>query len=167
MKLKIDYVKGDNLLAEFGPNLASFKERMPCHLDSGNSEVQFYKSAFAFRERDEIPLVSANAYLGAHAIVEGLRRVCDIIISGRVADASPVIAAARSWHDWTATKFDQLAGTLVAGHLIECSAYVTGGNFSGLTFESLDEAVHPGFPIAELAADGSCIISRHEGTSVH
>lgn len=165
MELKVGYVEGDNLLAEFGPNLASLKERMPSHLDSENSKVQFYKSTFAFKEREDVPLVSANAYLGAHAIVEGFRRGCDIIICGRVADASPVIAAAWYWHNWTATDYDQLAGTLIAGHLIECSAYVTGGNFSGLTFENLDQVVHPGFPIAEIAADGSCIISKHEGTS--
>ena len=77
------------------------------------------------------PLVSANAYLGARAIVKGLEAGADIIICGRVADASPVIGAAWYWHGWSDESYDALAGGLVAGHLIECSAYVTGANFAG------------------------------------
>lgn len=109
-------------------------------------------------------MVSAHAYLGARGIVEGLRRGADIIICGRVADASPVIAAAWYWYDWAETDYDQLAGALIAGHLIECSAYVTGGNFAGFGEYPLDQLVAPGFPIAEIAADGTCVITKHPNT---
>lgn len=111
-----------------------------------------------------VPMVSAHAYLGARGIVNGLQRGADIIICGRVSDASPVIAAAWFWHGWSETSYDQLAGSLIAGHLIECSAYVTGGNFSGFDEYSLDELIMPGFPIAEIADDGTCVITKHPGT---
>lgn len=109
-------------------------------------------------------MISAHAYLGARGIVDGLRRGADIIICGRVADASPVIAAAWYWHSWEEGDYDRLAGSLIAGHLIECSTYVTGGNFSGFDHYSLDDLVEPGFPIAEIEADGSCVITKHAGT---
>jgi hypothetical protein len=81
-----------------------------------------------------------------------------------VADASPVIAAAWFWHRWSETKYDELAGSLIAGHLIECSAYVTGGNFAGFDKYDLGNLVAPGFPIAEIAVDGTCVIAKHPGT---
>ncbi|KAK2468134.1 hypothetical protein H9L39_20356, partial [Fusarium oxysporum f. sp. albedinis] len=105
-------------------------------------------------------IVSANAYLGAHAIYEAFLQGADIIICGRASDASPVIACAWYWWSWNSTNYDGLAGALVAGHLIECSAYVTGG-FDAF---DLDRFVDPGFPIAEIAKDGSCVITKHEGT---
>lgn len=114
--------------------------------------------------QEDNKIVSANAYLGARAIVAGLRAGADIVICGRVSDASPVIGAAWYWHNWSDTQYDQLAGALVSGHLIECSAYVTGGNFSGFTELPFETTLHPGFPIAEIAADGSCVITKHEGT---
>jgi hypothetical protein len=110
------------------------------------------------------PIVAANAYLGARAIFAALDSGADIILCGRVADASPVIGAAWYWHSWSASSYDSLAGALIGGHLIECSAYVTGGNFSGFTAHDLETFVHPGFPIAEIEADGSCVITKHEGT---
>lgn len=109
-------------------------------------------------------MVSAHAYLGARGIVDGLRRGADIIICGRVADASPVIAAAWYWHSWSDSDYDRLAGALVAGHLIECSAYVTGGNFAGFDRYSIENFIEPGFPIAEIEADGSCTVTKHDNT---
>lgn len=109
-------------------------------------------------------MISAHAYLGARGIVEGLRRGADIIICGRVADASPVVAAAWFWHSWTEVDYDCLAGALVAGHLIECSAYVTGGNFAGFDQYPVDRFIEPGFPIAEIDRDGSCVITKHPNT---
>jgi len=69
------------------------------------------------------------------------------------------------WHGWDRNRdFDQVAGSLICGHLIECAAYVTGGYYSG--FKSLMEGCieNLGFPIAELAADGSCVITKEENT---
>lgn len=135
------------------------------HLDAGNQLVKPGPRTYAFAEADApVPMVSAHAYLGARGIVDGLRRGADIVICGRVADASPVIAAAWFWHSWGEGDYDRLAGSLIAGHLIECSAYVTGGNFAGFDRCPMDTLVEPGFPIAEIEADGSCVITKHEGT---
>jgi hypothetical protein len=135
------------------------------HLDAENESVKPGPLTYAFTQSDNpVPMVSAHAYLGARGIVDGLRRGADIIICGRVADASPVIAAAWYWHSWSETDYDRLGGALVAGHLIECSAYITGGNFSGFDRYSIDTFVEPGFPIAEIDGDGSCVIAKHPNT---
>lgn len=86
----------------------------------------------------------------------------DIIICGRVADASPVIAAAAWWHNWREDDFDQLAGALIAGHLIECSTYTTGANFAGFHTHEIAELLNLGLPIAEVEANGECVITKHE-----
>ncbi|KGO73688.1 Protein of unknown function DUF1446 [Penicillium italicum] len=101
------------------------------------------------------------AYIGAWGIVEGIKAGADIIICGRVTDASPVIGAAAWWHDWARDDWDRLAGGLVAGHLIECGPYVTGANFSG--FKSiLPQLVDLAFPIAEITKEGTCTITKPE-----
>lgn len=140
------------------------KDSLLPHLDSGNSSVTLPASTYSFQNQISGPLVSANAYLGARAIVAGLRAGADIIICGRVSDASPVIGAAWYWHNWSATDYNFLAGALISGHLIECSSYVCGGNFSGFTEYPLEIFLEPGFPIAEIAGDGSCVITKHIGT---
>ena len=137
------------------------------HLDSANESARPSELTYSFLGDEvvkPVPMISAHAYLGARGIVDGLRRGADIIICGRVADASPVIAAAWFWHDWSETDYDPLAGSLIAGHLIECSAYVTGANFAGLDKYPLDNLVSPGFPIAEIHHDGSCVINKHANT---
>lgn len=102
--------------------------------------------------------------MGARGIVTAFSRGADIVICGRCSDASPVIAAAWYWHSWGDTDYDKLAGSLVAGHLIECSAYVTGGNFTGFDQYDQNHFIKPGFPIAEVQSDGSCVITKHENT---
>ncbi|KAL2816026.1 DUF1446-domain-containing protein [Aspergillus cavernicola] len=159
--LRIAYV---DLYPDFGPTMPTTKEELQ-HLDSGNPSVIPSPLTYAFLHAETtVPMVSAHAYLGARGIVNGLGRGADIIICGRVADASPVIAAAWFWHSWSETDYDCLTGSLIAGHLIECSAYVTGGNFAGFDKYSLDNLVAPGFPIAEIAKDGTCVITKHPGT---
>lgn len=162
--LKVAFVSGDDLIPFLGNDLAKLKDTLPKHLDSDNPDVKVPWNILDPSKSASIPLVSANAYLGARAIVQGLRDGADIIICGRVADASPVIGAAWYWHNWSDTNYDQLAGALIAGHLIECTAYVTGGNFSGFTEHDKEIFVEPGFPIAEIEKDGSCVITKHEGT---
>lgn len=162
LKLKIGWVSGDDLRVTLGSDLSALSEK-PKHLDSPNADVHLQSNTFSFLDK-KTPIVFASAYLGARAIVAGLRQGADIIVCGRVADASPVIAAAWYWHDWDADNYDALGGALVAGHLIECSAYVTGGNFSGFTEHDLDIFVDPPFPIAEIESDGSCTITKHDGT---
>jgi hypothetical protein len=128
--LTVAYVSGDDLLAEVKETLQK-TGKLPTHLDHDNPNVHLNELATAFLDTKGKPMVSANAYLGARGIVRGLQQGADIIICGRVADASPVIGAACYWYGWKDTNYDALAGALVAGHLIECSAYVTGSNFAG------------------------------------
>lgn len=102
---------------------------------------------------------SAVAYIGAWGIVGALDAGADIVICGRVTDASPVIGAAAWWHGWTRTAYNELAGALVAGHLIECGSYVVGANYSGFK-DFLPDLVDIGFPVAEVASSGNCVITK-------
>jgi hypothetical protein len=106
--------------------------------------------------------VSANAYLGGWGIAEALRNGADIVITGRVTDAALVVGPAAWKFGWNATDWDQLAGAVVAGHVIECGCQATGGNYS--FFNEIPGLERPGFPIAEMYADGSSVITKHAGT---
>jgi hypothetical protein len=119
LNLKVAYTAGDDLYDTVHEVLASPLR----HLDSSNANVKLAKDAEGFLNNPDKPITSANAYCGARAIVAGLRAGADIIICGRVSDASLTIGLAWWWHDWADTAYDELAGALVAGHLIECSAY--------------------------------------------
>lgn len=163
LDLSVAYVYGDDLLPVVKQDLANGD--LPAHLDSVNEEVSLSENSYDIKDFDKRSAVSANAYLGARAIVKGLEAGADIIICGRVADASPVIGAAWWWHQWKATDYNHLAHALIAGHLLECSAYSTGANFSGFTEYSQDIFIDIPFPIAEVAADGTTVITKHEGTN--
>ncbi len=107
--------------------------------------------------------LTANAYLGGFGIAAALRAGADIVVTGRVTDASLVVGPAAAHHGWSPTSYDELAGAVVAGHVIECGTQATGGNFSG--FLDLPRRELPlGFPVAEVAADGSSVITKHAGT---
>ncbi|KAH8903746.1 DUF1446-domain-containing protein [Coniochaeta sp. PMI_546] len=109
-------------------------------------------------------ILCAQCYLGGAGIAEALRQGCDIVIAGRVADAAPTIGAAMWWHGWDReTDLDQIAGSLVTGHLIECSSYVCGGYYSGFK-DLMDGCENIGFPIAEVNVDGSCILTKEPNT---
>ncbi|MGK5674945.1 acyclic terpene utilization AtuA family protein [Micromonospora sp. URMC 106] len=117
-------------------------------------------------EGDALPrpdALTANAYLGAYGIAACLDGGADVVVTGRVTDASLVVGPAIARFGWGRDDLDALAGATVAGHLVECGAQVTGGNFSFFT-ELPDGGHRPGFPIAELRADGSCLITKHPGT---
>ncbi|GGS03370.1 exopolyphosphatase [Micromonospora fulviviridis] len=107
--------------------------------------------------------LTANAYLGAFGIAACLDAGADVVVTGRVTDASLAVGPAISRFGWTRDDLDALAGATVAGHLIECGAQVTGGNYSFFT-ELPDGGHRPGFPIAELHPDGSAVLTKHPGT---
>ncbi|MEU7585893.1 acyclic terpene utilization AtuA family protein [Micromonospora sp. NPDC049230] len=107
--------------------------------------------------------LSANAYLGAFGIAACLDGGADVVVTGRVTDASLVVGPAIARYGWDRDDLDELAGATVAGHLVECGAQVTGGNFSFFT-ELPDGGHRPGFPIAEVHADGSTVLTKHAGT---
>jgi Acyclic terpene utilisation family protein AtuA len=116
-----------------------------------------------------VPL-TANAYLGCGGIVRALQSGAQVVVTGRVTDASLVVGPAMWHHGWTFDDLDALAGATVCGHLLECGAQATGGNFS-LYADLLDARGadpgmldHTAFPIAEVAADGSCVITKHPAT---
>ena len=107
--------------------------------------------------------LTANAYLGAFGIAAALRAGADIVVTGRVTDASLVVGPAVAHFGWDSTAYDELAGAVVAGHVLECGTQATGGNFSG--FGSIARTAQPlGFPVAELAEDGSSVITKHDAT---
>lgn len=110
---------------------------------------------------DPAPL-TANAYLGAWGIVRCLEAGADIVVTGRVTDASVIVGPAAAHFGWARDDLDALAGAVVAGHVIECGTQATGGNYA--FFTEIDDLDRPGFPIAEIAADGSSTITKHPGT---
>lgn len=144
---KIAYVQGDDLL----PRMEELKKdgHELINLDTGE----------AFGDRNAL---TANAYLGGWGIAEALRNGADVVIAGRVTDAAVVVGPAAWYHDWKRDDFDALAGAVVAGHIIECGCQATGGNYA--FFQEVPNLERPGFPIAEIAADGSCVITKHDGT---
>ena len=119
---------------------------------------------------DGISFLTANAYLGGEPVTAALAAGADVVITGRITDAALVVGPAAWWHGWSYADaaagdremLDRFAGAVVAGHAIECGAQVTGGNYS--FFSSLAGMEHVGFPIAEVADDGSSVITKHPGT---
>ncbi len=144
---RIAYVRGDDLLPRL-PELVAAGVAM-AHLDTGEPIG------------DTARFISANAYFGCWGIVEALRGGADIVITGRVTDAAIVCGPAAWHHRWERDNWDALAGAVVAGHVIECGTQATGGNYS--FFTEVPGLVRPGFPWAEVAADGSSIIGKHDG----
>src|ERR1700757_3551183 len=106
--------------------------------------------------------LTANAYLGAWGIVDCLDDGADVVVTGRVTDASVIVGAAAAHFGWSRTDHDQRAGPVVAGHVIECGVQASGGNYS--FFTEIPDLTHAGFPLAEVYADGSSTITKHPGT---
>ncbi len=114
---------------------------------------------------DELGLgtpLTANAYLGAWGIVDCLNAGADVVVTGRVTDASVIVGPAAAHFGWAPTDYDRLAGAVVAGHVIECGVQATGGNYA--FFTEIPDLGHPGFPLAEIHDDGTSVITKHSGT---
>ncbi len=149
LSVAVAHVEGDDLL----PRLGELREdgHPLAHLDTGR-----------LLEQADGTVVSANAYLGAWPIVQALDSGADVVVCPRVTDASLVVGPAAWHHRWDETDWDALAGAVAAGHVIECGPQATGGNYA--FFTEIPGLEHPGFPIAEVAADGSSVITKHPGT---
>jgi hypothetical protein len=106
--------------------------------------------------------LAANAYLGAWGIADCLRDGADVVVTGRVTDASVIVGPAAAHFGWEPSNYDALAGAVAAGHVIECGAQATGGNYA--FFTEVADLTHPGFPLAEIHSDGSSVITKHPGT---
>ena len=145
---KIAYVSGDNLLPRLDELVAA-----GVHLDHFETGEPI---------GDTSRFISANAYLGCWGIVDALNSGADVVVTGRVTDAAVVCGPAAWHHQWKRDDWDALAGAVVAGHVIECGTQATGGNYS--FFTEVKGMARTGFPWAEIAADGSCVIGKHDGT---
>lgn len=144
----IAHVEGDDIL-----------DRIE-HLSASN-ELLDLRTLDPLQLKDAQPLV-ANAYLGGWAIAAALHRGADVVVTGRVTDASVVVGPAAWAFNWSRNSWNQLAGAVVAGHIIECGTQATGGNFA--FFQEVSGFERLGFPIAEIYEDGSSIITKAHGT---
>jgi hypothetical protein len=108
--------------------------------------------------------VSANVYQGAFEIAQALRAGAQVVVTGRVADPSLVLGPAIAHFGWKMDEWDKLAGATMAGHLLECGAQVTGGYFADPGRKDVPNLARVGYPIAEISSDGSCVITKPEGT---
>lgn len=146
---RIAYIEGDDLM----PRLAELQAQGEAftHIDKGIGLAEAGAMA-----------ISANAYLGGWGIVEALNRGADIVVCGRAADAA-LVAGPAAWHfGWQPDDWDRLAGAYAAGHIIECGAQATGGNYAFI--HEVPTYRNVGFPLAEIEADGSFVITKHPGT---
>lgn len=146
-KYVVGVIVGDDVL----PYLKEGSEGQFNNLDSGAS-LATVKSR----------LVTANAYLGAMHIVDALKSRADIVITGRVADPSITVGPCIHHYGWSWEDYDKIAGATVAGHLIECGTQVTGG--ISTDWLKMKDPLNIGFPVAEVASDGSCVITKPSGT---
>ena len=108
-------------------------------------------------------ILSANVYFGAFPIVEGLEKGADMVITGRTTDTGLTLAPMIYEFGWKKNDFDLLSAGTIAGHILECGAQSSGGNFLG-DWQSVPDMADIGFPIAEAFPDGEVIITKHEGT---
>ena len=106
--------------------------------------------------------LTANAYLGAWGIVDCLNAGADVVVTGRVTDASVVVGPAAAHFGWGRNDYVRLAGAVAAGHVIECGVQATGGNYA--FFTEVPDLTYAGFPLAEVHSDGSSVITKHPGT---
>lgn len=146
LELSVGVVAGDDLL-----ETATDLERTLAHVAGGET-----------MEDRGLQVLTANAYLGGWGIAAALDHGADVVVTGRVTDAALVLGPAVHHHGWSRDDWDELAGAVVAGHVVECGAQATGGNFS--FFREIPGLEHPGFPIAEIHGDGSSVITKHPGT---
>jgi hypothetical protein len=146
---KIAYITGDDLLDRVPDLLAAGVDL--AHLDTGQPLADA-----------GVQPVTASAYLGSWGITEALAAGADIVVCPRVTDAALTVGPAAWWHGWERGDWDRLAGAVVAGHVIECGPQACGGNYPFL--DEITDRRYPGFPIAEVSADGSCVITKHDGT---
>ena len=149
LNLKVAYIDGDDLIPRFA------------ELEAENEPLTNMEKGISLHDYEKKPL-TANAYFGAWGIKEALDAGADVVVCPRVTDAAVVIGPAAWKFNWSRDNFDALAGALAAGHIIECGAQATGGNYS--FFKEVPSFSNMGYPIAEVYEDGSFTITKHPGT---
>jgi hypothetical protein len=149
LDVKVAYIDGDDLV----PRMQELQ---------GEGETFSNMDTGARLADSQNTLLTANAYLGAWGIKEALDQGADVVICPRVTDAAVVIGPAAWKFNWQRTDYDALAGALAAGHVIECGQQATGGNYA--FFQEVPSFDNPGYPIAEIEANGNFTITKHPGT---
>jgi len=142
-------VEGDDILEQLDELVASGEEF--ANLDNGEGLA-------GVRDR----VTSANVYIGARPIVEALEQGADVIVTGRASDPSLVLAPLVYEFGWSMQDYDKLAAGTIMGHILECGPQCTGGNYSG--WREVKDFARIGYPVVEASSDGSCVITKHEGT---
>jgi hypothetical protein len=148
--LRIGVVTGDDLLGRLDELIASGQALN--NMDTG-------EPLSTVRDR----VLSANAYLGSEPIVEALAGGANVVITGRSTDTALTMAPLRHEFEWASDSWDQLASGIVAGHIIECGAQCSGGNCL-YDWRSIPDLANVGYPLVEVAADGSFVVTKHTGT---
>lgn len=147
-RMKIGVVSGDDVLPMLREDTGT---KNFANLETGKSIKKISES-----------LVTANAYLGAEPVAEALKAGADIVITGRVADPSLVVAPCMAEFGWLPNDDDRIAGATIAGHLIECGTQVTGG--ISTDWLTIPDPANIGFPVVEVSADGTCVVTKPKGT---
>ena len=147
--LTIGIVEGDDILDQLDDLVAS-GERFS-NLDTGEELATV---------RDRV--TSANVYIGARPIVEALEQGADIIVTGRASDPSLVLAPLIYEFGWSMEDYDKMAAGTIMGHIVECGPQCTGGNYSG--WRDVPDFARTGYPVVEASADGSFVVTKHDGT---
>ncbi len=147
--LRVGIIEGDDILTRIPQLLAEGEELRNMDNDAPLSSIQEH-------------ITSANVYIGAPAVAECLAAGADIVIGGRITD--PALVAGPLMHEfgWSGEDYDKMAAATVAGHIVECGAQCTGGNFTA--WREVPDMARIGYPIIEASADGSFFITKHEGT---
>jgi len=149
-KLQIGIVTGDDIMSRLDEFLNSGIELR--NMDTG-------EPLSSVRER----IQSANVYLGAWPMVDALNRRAQVVITGRVTDTGLTLAPLIHEFGWNANDWDKMSSGTIAGHIIECGAQSSGGNCQ-FDWQNIPDMANVGFPIAEASADGSFVITKHEGS---
>jgi hypothetical protein len=144
IRVRVAVVTGDDVLADLDPNAPAMETRRPL-------------STYG-------PLVSANAYLGAEALLPAIESGADVIITGRVADPSLFVAPIMDHYGWPLDDWDHLASATSVGHLLECAGQLCGGYFADPGRKDVADMAHLGFPYADVEPDGSATVGKVEGT---
>ncbi|CAN5560766.1 hypothetical protein BH23BAC4_BH23BAC4_09600 [soil metagenome] len=147
--IKVAVVTGDDLMDRLDDLLADGEELK--HMETAEPLAGF---------RDQV--VSANAYLGAWPIVEALRQGADVVVTGRTTDTGLTLAPMIHAFGWEADDWDKMAVGTIAGHILECGAQASGGNFTD--WREVPNMAEIGFPIVEAEADGTFVVTKHDGT---
>jgi len=144
LKLRVAVVTGDDVAGRIRPDMATIESGRPL--------------------RDYGTIVSANAYLGADALLPAFGRAADVIVTGRVADSSLFLAPMIAEFGWGLDDWDHLARGALLGHLLECAGQVTGGYFADPGVKDVPDLAHLGFPFADVDSEGFGVISKVPGT---